>query len=189
MIHHTDERIQNIEEALLRAATLASIPKTPVSCLSYAESDCVILAEEVERLRAELDAESARHEFTCSKWFSERKELTYALFAARAQSESDRQDQVKRLVKERMDAQEELAKARGALKQLLSNSQCSEHQRLIITDALAAPRPDSLCNHDRPFCHDTPGCSRGEDGKKCGHGPEMLKVVDLYCAQCVEEEK
>ena len=25
--------------------------------------------------------------------------------------------------------------------------------------------------------------------KKCGHGPEMLKVVDLYCAQCVEEAK
>ena len=24
-------------------------------------------------------------------------------------------------------------------------------------------------------------------GKKCGHGPEMLKVVDLYCAQCVAE--
>lgn len=23
--------------------------------------------------------------------------------------------------------------------------------------------------------------------KKCGHGPEMLKVVDLYCAQCVKE--
>ena len=25
-------------------------------------------------------------------------------------------------------------------------------------------------------------------GKKCGHGPEMLKVVDLYCAQCVKEK-
>mgnify|MGYP001563718490 FL=1 len=25
--------------------------------------------------------------------------------------------------------------------------------------------------------------------KKCGHGPEMLKVVDLYCAQCVKEVK
>lgn len=25
--------------------------------------------------------------------------------------------------------------------------------------------------------------------KKCGHGPEMLKVFDLYCAQCVEEAK
>lgn len=25
--------------------------------------------------------------------------------------------------------------------------------------------------------------------KKCGHGPEMLKVVDLYCAQCIAEAK
>lgn len=30
---------------------------------------------------------------------------------------------------------------------------------------------------------------KGRHFKKCGHGPEMLKVVDLYCAQCVEEAK
>ena len=35
----------------------------------------------------------------------------------------------------------------------------------------------------------SPSDSTAKSVKKCGHGPDMLKVVDLYCAQCVEEAK
>lgn len=61
---------------------------------------------------------------------------------------------------------------RGDLKSAVGQWNCwwDETQRLI---------EKAKTSSERPATHD----------KKCGHGPEMLKVVDLYCAQCVKEAK
>ncbi len=111
------------------------------------------------------------------------------------------------------ELQAEIARLKAEIRRLSAPVVMSEEEKKALDDALRgmqldahyfSGRPCATCRKLSVAWGENYGCyihpkqtdrvvfslpKISPSAKSCGHGPDMLKVTDLYCAQCVEEAK